>query len=112
MHQNFLHDEPSCSHKNLRYDPIGKQQFDDEVFSHFYGQESPISPVGDGSAVYHRLALLYMVLAAGALMDPQRTPYNIEAEKYHQLARAALFKSSIFDEPTLHAVQALVSQLL
>ena len=41
-------------------------------------------------------------------MDIKRPAYNIEAEKYHQLARAALFQSPIFEEPTLHAVQSLV----
>ena len=42
-------------------------------------------------------------------MDPSEQPYNLEAEKYHQLSRAALFRSTMFDDPTLHAVQALVS---
>lgn len=50
-----------------------------------------------------------MVFAVGSLMDPQLPAYGIEAEKYHQLARAALFRSALEDEPTLHAVQALVS---
>lgn len=40
-------------------------------------------------------------------MNVSQPAYNIEAEKYHQLARAALFHSSLFDEPTSHAVQAL-----
>ena len=51
-----------------------------------------------------------MILAVGTLMDPNEEPYNLEAEKYHQLSRAALFKSSMFDDPTLNAVQALVSE--
>jgi len=50
-----------------------------------------------------------MVLAIGNLMDVHQPAYNIEAEKCHQLARAALFQSSLFDEPTISAVQALVS---
>lgn len=53
-----------------------------------------------------------MVLAIGSLMDTKRTAYNIEAEKYHQLARAALFQSPIFEEPTLFAVQVLVGHFL
>jgi hypothetical protein len=50
-----------------------------------------------------------MVLAIGALMDPRNEPYCAEAEKYHQLARAALFSTrpSLFDDPTLQSVQAL-----
>jgi len=45
-------------------------------------------------------------------MNPSMPAYNLEAEKYHQLARAALFHQSIFDEPTIEAVQALVSVAL
>ena len=46
-------------------------------------------------------------------MDPNNEAYNIEAEKYHQIARAALFSTrpSVFDDPTLQSVQALVSLL-
>jgi hypothetical protein len=55
----------------------------------------------------HRLSIMFMVLAFGSLMDTRLPAYNIEAEKYHQLARAALFQNNIFDEPTIGAVQAL-----
>jgi Ni/Fe-hydrogenase subunit HybB-like protein len=58
--------------------------------------------------LYHRLSLMFIVLAIGSLMDMSLPAYNLEAEKYHQLARAALFHSSLFDEPTLNAVQSLV----
>lgn len=51
---------------------------------------------------------MFIVLAIGSLMDIKRPAYNIEAEKFHQLARAALFQSPIFEEPTIHAVQVLV----
>lgn len=49
-----------------------------------------------------------MILAIGSLMDIKRAAYNIEAEKYHQLARATLFQTPIFEEPTMFAVQTLV----
>lgn len=52
---------------------------------------------------------MFMVLAIGSLMDTRLPSFNVDAEKYHQLARAALFQNNIFDEPTLGAVQALVS---
>lgn len=52
---------------------------------------------------------MFMILAIGTLMDIHQPAYSIEAEKYHQLARAALFQSSLFDDPTINAVQALVS---
>jgi hypothetical protein len=56
----------------------------------------------------HRLSLMFMVLAIGSLVDTNVPAYSIEAEKYHQLARAALFQNGLFDEPTINAVQALV----
>jgi hypothetical protein len=58
----------------------------------------------------HRLAVLLMVLAIGAQVAPRLAPHNAEAEKYHQLARAALAGARIVDQPTTRAVQALVSR--
>lgn len=55
---------------------------------------------------------MFIVLAIGSLMNTSLPAYSLEAEKYHQLARAALFHTSIFDAPTIHAVQALVRLLL
>lgn len=52
-----------------------------------------------------------MVLAIGSLMNTSLPAYNRDAEKYHQLARAALFNTTIFDEPTINAVQALVRDI-
>ena len=53
-----------------------------------------------------------MILAIGALMDPEQPAYGLEAEKYHQVAKAALFQTAMTDDPTLNAVQAVVSVLL
>jgi hypothetical protein len=50
---------------------------------------------------------MFMVLAIGSLMDTRLPAYNVEAEKYHQLARATLFQNNVFDEPNLGIVQAL-----
>jgi hypothetical protein len=55
----------------------------------------------------HRLAVLLMVLAIGSLVAPTLPAYNVEAEAYHQLARAALFGAQIIECPTIEAVQAL-----
>lgn len=92
-----------------RYNPIPRDQFNEQVFAHFYHPDS--APPTDDSSGSHRLALMFMVMAIGNLMDPKQPPYNLEAEKYHQLARAALFHSSMFDDPTLNAVQAVVSKI-
>ncbi|KNZ80133.1 hypothetical protein J132_07123 [Termitomyces sp. J132] len=91
------------SHAAWMYNPISQEAFDTDIYSQFYN--SGTQP--NDTQVAHRLSLLFMVLAIGCLVDTGLPAYNIEAERFHQLARAALFTDSIFDEPTIHAVQAL-----
>jgi hypothetical protein len=85
------------------------EAFDVQVYAQFYDPDA--SPPGDDPHLSHRLAHIFMVFAIGSLMNTELPAYNIEAEKYYQLARASLFQSSLFDEPTINAVQALVSGL-
>ena len=91
---------------SIRYNPVSLAQFNETAFAQFYNPNS--TPQMDDPLMSHQLALMFMVLAIGSLMDIARHAYNIEAEKYHQLARAALFQSPIFEEPTIAAVQTLV----
>lgn len=90
-----------------RYNPVSLAQFNEQAFYVFYNPSA--APQMDDPLLAHQLALMFIVLAIGSLMDLARPAYNIEAEKYHQLARAALFQSPLFEEPTLNAVQTLVS---
>lgn len=89
-----------------RYNPISLETFDSQVYTQFYDVNA--SPNSDDPLTAHRLSLMFMVLAIGSLMNTSLPAYNIEAEKYHQLAKAALFQHPLFDEPTINAVQALV----
>ena len=89
-----------------RYNPVSPEAFNEQAFNVFYNVTTP--PQLDDPLIAHQLALMFMVLAIGSLMDIARHAYNIEAEKYHQLARAALFQSPIFEEPTIAAVQTLL----
>lgn len=91
-----------------RYNPISTEVFDAQVYSMFYGSSASANLIQGDQSFGERLALMFMVLAIGSLMDTTLAAYNLEAEKYYQLARAALFHSSILDAPTLHVVQALV----
>lgn len=99
-----------CSPTAARYNPISMDTFDTQVYTAFY--ESGASSFAEDPALAHKLSLMFMVLAIGSLMNTALPAYNLDAEKYHQLARAALFHTSIFDAPTLHAVQALVRNLV
>lgn len=87
------------------YNPIPQESFDFEVYHQFYDTSNV--PSADDPLLPHRLSLMFMILAIGTLMDTSLPAYSIEAEKYHQLAKAALFRDSFVDSPTINAVQAL-----
>ncbi|KAI5997750.1 hypothetical protein EDC04DRAFT_2584967, partial [Pisolithus marmoratus] len=55
----------------------------------------------------HQLALLFLIFAIGALLDPDQEPRNTDADFYHQVARAAICLQSVIDKPSLETVQAL-----
>ncbi|PFH45913.1 hypothetical protein AMATHDRAFT_70926 [Amanita thiersii Skay4041] len=93
------------SHAAWMYNPISTESFDKEVYAQFYDQHT--GPLSDDPIICHRLSLMFIVLAIGSLMDTSLPAYNLDAEVYHQLAKAALFHHSFIDEPTVTAVQAL-----
>ncbi|KAJ7731309.1 fungal-specific transcription factor domain-containing protein [Mycena maculata] len=88
--------------------PLMREEFT-ELLSEVYG-----SPEGSGprslspSCSVHQMAVLYGVFALGALVDLTLLPYNHQSEYYFDLARAALSVVSVFDNPSLATVQALV----
>ncbi len=93
-----------------RYNPINSEWFDSEIYATFYGQNVRAS--ANEPLLAHRLSVLFMILAIGSLMNTTLPAYSIDAEKYHQLSRAALFHDNFMDNPTLSAIQALVSDKL
>ncbi|KZT27790.1 hypothetical protein NEOLEDRAFT_1059869 [Neolentinus lepideus HHB14362 ss-1] len=92
-------------HAAWMYDPVPVDYFNEHVFFKIY-TPGDLSPVEE-DLLSPRLSLMFMVLAIGTLMDTKQPAYNLDAEKYHHLARASLFQSSLFDEPSLNSVQAL-----
>ncbi|CAK5262741.1 unnamed protein product, partial [Mycena citricolor] len=56
----------------------------------------------------HRLAVLFMVFALGALVDLTLEPDSAESEHYYHASRAALALRSVFDSPELATVQAVL----
>ena len=78
-----------------RYNPVSPEAFNEQAFNVFYNVTTP--PQLDDPLIAHQLALMFMVLAIGSLMDLARPAYNVDAEKYHQLARAALFQCPVFE---------------
>ncbi|EJD41075.1 hypothetical protein AURDEDRAFT_186732 [Auricularia subglabra TFB-10046 SS5] len=82
---------------------ISKAEFSETIFTRVYGTDPP-SVLSVSS---HEMAMLYMVLAIGCMVDMTRPPYCVEASNYYQLARVALGLDSVIDHPTIHAVIAI-----
>ncbi|EEB93484.1 hypothetical protein MPER_07849, partial [Moniliophthora perniciosa FA553] len=55
----------------------------------------------------HQLALMLVVLGIGALVDLNLEPYNLEAQHYYRLARAAMALQSVLTQPSIVTVKAL-----
>jgi len=62
------------------------------------------------SAEGHGLAVLYMILALGTLLDLDKPPNCPEATRFYQIGRAALSLNSVLEEESITAIQALVSR--
>lgn len=81
--------------------PIYKSVADPTKFAYHRKADS------ESSRCPHLLAVLYMVLAVGALVDLTLPACSAEAEKYYRLGRSALSMRSVFDSPELETVQAV-----
>ncbi|KAK7056210.1 hypothetical protein VNI00_002762 [Paramarasmius palmivorus] len=87
-------------HAAWMYTPITEDQFYDVVFRPVYEVQDSVNG--------HILAILYMALAIGTLLDLSKPSHSPEAAHYYQLGRAALSMNSIFEEQSIHAIQALL----
>ncbi|KAJ6599161.1 fungal-specific transcription factor domain-containing protein [Mycena vulgaris] len=56
----------------------------------------------------HRIAVLFMLFALGALVDLTLEPQNAESEHYYHASRASLALRSVFDSPEMATVQAVL----
>ncbi|EJD07477.1 uncharacterized protein FOMMEDRAFT_75316 [Fomitiporia mediterranea MF3/22] len=96
------------------YHPVTKEQFDKHIFARVYPYATAESPVDaetdrdSGSFESHRLALLYIVLAVGILVDLKRPSHDTAGVRYFQLSKAALSLDAVLEDPSIPAIQALV----
>lgn len=58
----------------------------------------------------HRLSYFLIILAIGVCVDQRRSHkmWTQDAERFHQLSRAALCETSVINEPSIDAINALV----
>ncbi|KAI1789627.1 hypothetical protein LXA43DRAFT_560030 [Ganoderma leucocontextum] len=57
----------------------------------------------------HRLSYFLIILAIGTCVDQRRSPrtWSNDAERFHHLSRAALCETSVINEPSIDAINAL-----
>ncbi|KAJ3573580.1 hypothetical protein NP233_g2337 [Leucocoprinus birnbaumii] len=89
------------------HNPIPAEVFDSEIWPTFYGTGVDPSSLLDEQLALEKLSILFMILGIGTLLDSSLIPYSVDAEQYYYWAKAALFKASILEAPSLYAIQAL-----
>ena len=106
--------EAYLAHFSWWFRPVKRDELINEILSPIYktvgdpnnqGGYHPKS--GCGGRCPHLLAVLYFILAVGALVDLTLQPCSAEAEKYYRLGRASLSLRSILDSPEFETVQAV-----
>jgi hypothetical protein len=90
-------------HAAWMYTPISQTEFYETVFRPIYETDATFPVIGS-----HSLAIAFMVMAIGTLLDLDRQSHSPEAFQYYELGRAALAVDSVFEEQSIPAIQALV----
>lgn len=88
---------------------VSRNQLLDEMLPVIY-HRPPSKPLHEHGGNYegpHALALLFMTFAIGILVDMQQKPFSEEADRYYQLAKAAITLQSVLEKPELITIQAL-----
>ncbi|KAI0305961.1 hypothetical protein B0F90DRAFT_1808515 [Multifurca ochricompacta] len=92
-------------HASWMYTPIEQSDFYGSIYNRVFDLEAG----SDYDRIQsHRIAVVYMMLAIGALLDLDAPPHSYDASHYYQLGRAALSVDSIFEEQSIPAIQALL----
>ncbi|KAJ3504637.1 hypothetical protein NLJ89_g7836 [Agrocybe chaxingu] len=88
-----------------QYNPHPSSTFYPNLAYHCYSSpSSSLSP--------RRLALLFMILAVGCLVDISgRAPDHPDAERYHRLARASLCEIPVMEETNVETITALFYEI-
>lgn len=89
-----------------RYTAISEQDFKEQIFSHFYENNSTAE---QNPLEAHKLALLFFVFALGKLTDPRSRDLSTqESMKYFQVGRAALTLNQALETPSIPLLQGLL----
>ncbi|KAF9460500.1 fungal-specific transcription factor domain-containing protein [Collybia nuda] len=91
-------------HAAWMYTPIPETDFFDSIFRPVYEQDAAYH----GTTGSHSLAVLYLILAIGTLLDLEKPAHSAESMQYYQLGRAALALDSVLEEQSIPGIQALL----
>ncbi|KAJ7216633.1 hypothetical protein GGX14DRAFT_518292 [Mycena pura] len=92
--------ETFLEHLSWMFTIVSRRQLLDELIPAIYKQtRTSYGP--------HELAVLLVMLGIGALVDLNLQPYNLEAQHYYRLARAAIGLQSIMTDPSVVTVKTL-----
>lgn len=102
--------ETYLEHAAWAFRPLKRDEIIDEFLTPVYRhrKERTLDPNIPHCVSAHKLAVLYLLFAIGALVDLTLPAYNTEARNYHHLGRAALALRSVFDSPEIATVQAIL----
>jgi hypothetical protein len=92
-------------HASWMYTPIEQNDFYGSIYSRVF---DPDTGSDHDRIQSHRIAVVYLMLAIGALLDVDAPPQSYDASHYYQLGRAALSVDPIFEEQSIPAIQALL----
>jgi hypothetical protein len=91
----------------IRFRPIPYDQYISGVHTPIYQQGFLLLEDQSQVLTSPRLAVFFTLLAIGSLLSPSLPRKNVEAERLHQLGRAALMRSRLVEDPTIEGIQAL-----
>ncbi|KAF7292903.1 Fungal-trans domain-containing protein [Mycena indigotica] len=94
--------ETFLEHLSWMFHIVSRRQLIEELIPAIYHQNGVLVDYGP-----HELAVLLVTLGIGALVDLNMQPYNLEAQHYYRLARAALGLQSILTKPSVVTVKTL-----
>ncbi|KAG6837547.1 hypothetical protein H0H93_007728 [Arthromyces matolae] len=103
--------ETYIEHASWAFRPLKRDEIIDDTLSPIYKslkERRATNFPGPHTIFPHKLAVLFLIFALGALVDLTLEPYNAEAIKYVHLSRACLSLRSIFESPEVTTVQAVV----
>ncbi|KAJ7216791.1 hypothetical protein B0H12DRAFT_1153995 [Mycena haematopus] len=95
--------EVYLSHGALFFRPINRDELLGPFLQAIYGTDATEA----NTDAPHALAMLFFILALGALLDLRLPPYNAEAERFYGAGRSALGLHAVYDSPQVDTVRAI-----